>query len=201
MSNEVEFVEATAIPRDEAELEGTLLPSSETVPLVTAAPISNFEYTEIAIVEDRQRLQQEEQAAFPIHQQSNTAMADDSRGRVKHAERSGVIESEQERFAIRNGNRRVFSQDYHTRNAIKEANRIAQAKDHVERQGRTPFMSEQAAPSSEAAVSEIPSSKPAEPAPTAAGYQMGGYKVKEYSMGSYQPNDYNISEYKSVYDN
>lgn len=209
MSNQVPIIQATVI-RDESELEGALLPASrqddEMIPLAAAAyPVEHFEYTDATLAEDDRQHQQEEQMtypseqmAYPSEQRHRTGVADDSRSRVKYAERNGIVASDQELVAIRRNNRKVLSHDYFERQSIKEANRNARMMDSIELQGRTPTMTENRPTRSEEfrkqQKQDIGQSKPS------GDHKVGGYEVQEYNMANYDTVDYNVSDYKSVYD-
>ncbi|KAL3932293.1 MAG: hypothetical protein SGBAC_010917 [Bacillariaceae sp.] len=209
MSSPVEIVVATAL-RDDDELEGALLPAAfpaaggETTPLAaTAYPIGNFEYNEPTMARAEAQYQQEEevqQEAYPLDQNDRTALSDDSRSRVKHGERSGLIQQEAENEAIRRNNRKVFTHDYHERQRFQEANRKARAVDYQERCGRTPAMTENRPSISTSSTAPPKEKKDSAPKNDAGDYKMGGYEVKEYNFGSYECNDYNTAEYKSIYD-
>jgi hypothetical protein len=170
--------------REEEELEGTLLP-------VATPIIGNFEY-ETAMVEEQ------EQVAYPIPQISdNTAVSDDSRPRVRQAQRTGRMAAEEENEAIRKANRKVFAHNYHEKEALRNANDIARERDRDGlRMKEDEFQIR--AQEEEKRISEAKSS---ESKPKAAGYQVGGYAVKDYQFGGdYDTSEYQASEYKSVYD-
>jgi hypothetical protein len=202
MSNQIPIVEATKI-RNEDELEGTLLPAygenDETIPLAAAAyPVEHFEYTDASLAQDQRQYQLDEHVAYPLEQNNRAAMSDDSRSRVRYAEQNGIVASEQELEGIRRTNRKVLSHDYFERLSIQEANRNARTADSLERQGRTPQMTEnRPTPSEEVKKEEKKDTTASKPA---AGYNVGGYEVQEYEMENYETLDYNVSEYKSVYD-
>jgi hypothetical protein len=199
MSNQIPIVEATAV-RDEDELEGTLLPASgendETTALAAAAyPVEHFDYTDASLAQDQRQYQLDEHVAYPLEQNNRAAMSDDSRSRVRYAEQNGIVASEQELEAIRRNNRKVLSHDYFERQSFQKANRNARTEDSIERQGRTPQMTEnQPTPSGELKKEEKKDTT------AAGGYHVGGYEVKEYETENYETIDYKTSEYKSVYD-
>eukprot|EP00980_Cylindrotheca_fusiformis_P008755 scaffold1869_cov122-Cylindrotheca_fusiformis.AAC.17 len=211
MSNQIPIVDATTI-RDEEELEGALLPPTETygsdgqrVPLAAAAayPVEHFEYTDAALEHDQQQQEEDEHIAYPLEFAAHSGIADDSRDRVKFAERHGLVASDQELEAIRRNNGKVLSHDFLERQTFEQGNRNARFIDsYYERQGRTPPMTENRPPSKEFLCSKQEkkdSTTPSEPS-TSAPYKVGGYEVKEYKMGEYDTQEYNVSEYKSVYD-
>jgi len=200
MFNQVETLSARAV-RDEDELEGTLLPvATQIIPDVPnienpAVPLASFEYDTAIVVEWQQ---QQENVAFSIPQNVRGAVADDSRSRVKLAQSKGLIAAEEEKDAIRNSNREVFSKDYFSQQAFQAANHNAKLRDSQGLQlpdTSSPSLSVQAGKNEKNAEGQREQLK------KSGGYQVGGYKVKEYSSGSdYETHNYDIPEYRSVYD-
>lgn len=190
-------------PRDEDELEGALLPVATQIPEETcntlnpAVPIADFDY-ETAITVEQQ--QQQENVAFTIPQNERAAVADDSRSRIKFAESKGLIASEAEKEAIRNGTRNVFSKDYFSKQAIQAANHNAKLRNsqglQVSDKPPTSLPGEPDSRKENATQLERSSNS------GNSGYKVGGgYEVKEYSFGTnYETSDYEVREYRSVYD-
>jgi hypothetical protein len=209
MSNQVDSVVATFV-RDEEELEGALLPvathiqiDEEPLPVAFAAvSMSQFEYDAALAAEQ----QEEEQIAYSIPQNDRDAIADDSRSRVKLAQRTGLIASEQEREAISRANRKVFAHDFHAQEAVRAANHIARQKDRKGQANlnnlakRKNQIGLEGTPPQQAREEEInvPASETTKP--KEQGYKVGGYQVHEYGTTDYEASDYQTSEYKSVYD-
>jgi hypothetical protein len=191
MSNHLVEIANVEILREEEELEGALLPVATEVisefpqSATAAVPLTTFDYETAMAVE-------QEHIAYSIPQNERAAVADDSRTRVKLAERTGLIHSEEEREAIQLANRKVFSKDYHAREAVQKANEAAKQRDHFGLQMPAPPQPKEA-DSKRLACSEPKKEE---------GYKNGGgYAVEEYSFGTdYETNEYKPSEYKSVYD-
>lgn len=182
--------------RDEDELEGALLPVAtriEDQPQPTtnlAIPIAHFEYDTAIAVE-----RQQENIAYALPNEKATAIADDSRSRVKFAEQKGLIAAEAEKEAVRNLNRNCFSKEYHAKAAVQIANQYAKNRDGqgFQTTGKPP------AADKEKPRSHDKSNK--QGAPKNQDYKGGGYEVKEYTCGNdYETSDYDIQEYRSVYD-
>jgi hypothetical protein len=226
MSNQVYTVTASIV-RDEEELEGALLPVSNQVSIVrdvdelegallpvatriqmdeqpfsaAAVPMPQFEYDAALAAEQ----QEEEQIAYSIPQNDKDAVTDDSRSRVKLAERAGLQAAEQEREAISRANRKVFSHDYHAQEAVRAANHIARQQDRKGQANLNNLARKRAQIGLEVTppqqVKEEEIKVPAnETKPKEQGYQVGGYQVKEYQTSDYEASEYQPSEYKSVYD-
>ena len=190
-------------PRDEDELEGTLL----SLPVATRVDEDrrhhdNFLFVTASAEEHMQQQQQQQQQqpdnvayTIPRHE---AAIADDSHSRVKLAERRGQIASEDEIDAIRNENRTAFSTNYFSSHAVEAANRKARIRDAeglqvVERQEVSPPRH-----NSHDATSEGHENRSSESPNTT---KARGYDVNEYSIRTeYKTSEYDTQEYRSVYE-
>jgi hypothetical protein len=186
-------------PRDEDELEGTLL----SLPVATRVDEDRRHHDNFltAIAEEhmqqQQQQQQSENVAYTIPRHE-AAIADDSHSRVKLAERRGQIASEDEKEAIRNENRTAFSTNYFSSHAVEAANRRARLRDAeglqvVERRevSSPPHNSHDANNEGHESRSSV------SPNTTKA----RGYDVNEYSIRTdYKTSEYDTQEYRSVYE-
>jgi hypothetical protein len=203
MSNQAEVATAT-IMRDEDELEGALLPVAMAVGGgggggggTGAMPISTFDYDTAIPAEARQQ----EQVAFSIPtNNTKSAVADDSRSRVKQAQQTGLIAQEEENEAIRRANCKVYAKTYHAERAVQEANQLAHRRDfyglQVQEEESSPAVNQRAQKekNEQAANNQNKQEQP-------KGYNVGGYQVGDYQVATdYEVNDYKMPEYKSVYD-
>ena len=206
MSTDANMTTAIII-RDEEELEGALLPVATHIRIeeepssVPAVPITHFEY-ETALAAE---VQQQEQVAYTIPQNSKDTVSDDSRSRVKLAQRTGVISAEEERDLIRKANRKVFSHDYHQQEAVRVANQIAKKIDRKGQANLTNLVrnrNQVEIPPPPQQAKEEEELAHEESHPKSQGYKVGGYQMNDYQFGTtdYDTNDYQTSEYKSVYD-
>lgn len=197
MSSPIDSSSARAA-RDEDELEGALLPvatqiEEEPNSANPAVPIAHFDYDTAIAVEQQQ--QEQENIAYTIPQNEKAAVSDDSRSRVKLAQSKGLIAAEEEKEAIRNTNRKVFSKDYFSKQAVQAANQNAKLRNAQGLQviEKLPSINNELGRSQEKIKKEVPEKQGV--------YKVGGYEVKEYNTETdYQTSDYEVQEYRSVYD-
>ena len=155
------------------------------------------------------------------------AIADDSSTTVRQSTHIGVIQSEQEKDAIRRANRKVYSQTYHEQASIETANQIAKLRDreglevrhdntvsseYVQDTTATPktegaHQKQQEQQQQQTKTTNVPPSHRSTAAAAAvagatgtSSRGRGGYQIREYEIGSYETKSYNVKEYKSVYD-
>mmetsp|Transcript_6430 Transcript_6430/g.16345 ORF Transcript_6430/g.16345 Transcript_6430/m.16345 type:complete len:280 (-) Transcript_6430:77-916(-) len=213
-------------------------------PIATAAvlPVETFNYDD-ALASSVQE-EEEEEYGEQQHQQYNshqptayhvpggifdddekeaprrsTAIADDSSTTVRHSTHIGVIQSEQEKDAIRQANRKVYSQTYHEKASIETANQVAKLRDreglevrhnnqmehqlnNTSAQQDTIDQRQQRQQQQRQTKTTASTSNRSTPADTGArhGGGGGGYQIREYEIGGYETKSYNVKEYKSVYD-
>jgi hypothetical protein len=227
--------------RDEDELEGALLLPVATqvggtgatnmgIPLAVAAtPIGCFDYDDVLVEEERCQQQQEQQAFYIPTELSPSDHEMHERVGVARGQQMARIKNEEEREAIRQAQRKVYSQDFYAQLEAKNANVRARQTDREDRHalryahlrpshhnnshGDYEYDSELqlingdssrviAAGKTMDATSKERQTKGAKNEDKTSGYKVGGYHVKEYQFdsSSYDTQEYGISEYKSVYD-
>jgi hypothetical protein len=198
--------------RDPEELEGTLLlptalPTAHAVlnnnhdtsiPMAstaaTALPTTFFEYdTALADAAEKQdEIVVEEAVALPSHDEFAHDPHRD-RDTLAHAQRKGMIETDDEVEKIKRANRETFSLNYHNKQQINEANSSANATKRKEELGLLQTSA------------TIPKEKYVAPAAVKAPEFYEGsygkeYEIQDYDTAEYETTDYETTEYKSVYD-
>lgn len=110
---------------------------------------------------------------------------------------TGKIQAEDEKAEIQKASRDVHAINYHVKEQISAANRVAQEKKYLEDSGQvqTSYTDATTAIQEHKKV-QTPSSVEARHGTYGKEYEVKEYKVKEYKSG----NDYVFSDYKSVYD-
>lgn len=195
--------------RDPEELEGSLLlPTAHAVPHdnldnsipmartteAAALPTTYFEYdTALADATDKEdEVVVEEAVALPSYDEfANEPQRD--RNTLAQANRKGHIQTEEEIQEIQRANRESFAINYHTKDQIKEANRLAAATKRKEELGMLQTSA------------TIPKEKYVPPATVKApefyeGSYGKDYEVQDYETADYDTAEYETKEYKSVYE-
>jgi hypothetical protein len=227
--------------RDEEELEGALLLPVAThvgrrgatnigIPLAVAAmPIGCFDYDDDVLVEEERRQQQQQAFCLPTERSPKDHESHERVG-VARGQQMARIRNEEELEAIRQAQRKVYSQDYYAQLEANNANVRARQKDIADRhalqyahQLRPPWHNNSsgdydydyelhltngdssrvtAAINTVGATCKESQAKGDNSEDKTSGYKVGGYQVKEYQFGSsaYDTQEYGISEYNSVYD-
>ena len=210
----------TSKPRDQSELEGTLLPpvsayyppssntnttnNMETIPVATAIPINYFDYNA-----KNDETYNHDIPIAPVLSIPSVTRNDSPKVQAKivsekagYASDMGRIQSSQERDAILAANRKVYALNYH------EAQRIEQAQKIAKRRVQEGFNMNQyfsVAPlrqnsersrSSSSSSSSIPKCDNDSGKGGNCGYQISDYKTSSYTGGTYDTS----YEYKSVYE-
>ena len=179
-----------------------------------ATPTTYFDYDTAVLQEDHDRQQA---ITIPLTS-SQVPPGHKERYALCKGQQMAVIAAEEEREAIRNANRKVYSKDYHAQQAAKAANSHAKIRDREERRAvRDPYTSSghelqllehepsvartvEPPTSAEFTTSDAVFEQQQRPGCHESGYQVGGYQIGEYQIGSYETKDYKVAEYKSVYD-
>lgn len=220
MSN---FAEATS-PRDLDELEGTLLPVAQAVPLgdagapllvqpatasatsdvpvTSATPASYFSYDSLPNDNDDDA-RVVDAPVIPIAGSTvppSTAIEEaEQRAQLARGERYGRIDNDQQAQDIQKVNRQVHSMDYFNKKKLQEANRRAARLSQLEKSGPAPTNElDHVRPSSSLREKSAVGSSTTTSAPQST---LGrDYETSEYDVKEYSTSDYQISEYKSVYE-
>jgi hypothetical protein len=230
-----EAVPLLLMARDFDELEGSLLPTARQVGdedgttsttgdgpnnAMAAVPTDVFRYDEATLAQERRQLEEEEeeqQQQYGKGQQPRvghaltvaTAVAPDDERTVRKAEHHGILRAEEEKEAIRNANRRVYSHNYHEQLAVHLANEIARRRDREGLQVRQAQQHQQHHPqdgphnkdSGQHGNGNPKESNDKSKAEVRGRRAGGGYQFREYNMeDTYEPHEYQVKEYKSVYD-
>jgi hypothetical protein len=181
---------------------------------MAAVPVQVFEYDEAMAKEQQEELRrpllQQEQScaedvtevvhAVPLaaapHLAHPESIADDSRLAVNLAQYTAMIRAEEEFQAIRNANRKVYSQNYWQSQSIQAANKVARRRDQEGLQIKDDHLS----PASSPLRSSVNCHK-SETSEEQQDVKPKGYHVQEYQIeDDYETSPYEVQEYKSVYD-
>jgi hypothetical protein len=198
--------------RDPEELEGTLLlptilPTALAVPdnqhdnsipmastAATVLPTTYFEY-DTALADEAEKQEEivvEEAVALPSHDEFAHDPHRDS-NTLAHAQRKGLIQTDDESEKIKRANRETFSLNYQNKQQIKDANSLANATKRKEELGLLQTSA------------TIPKEMYTPPATVKAPEFYEGsygkeYEIQDYDTAEYETTDYETTEYKSVYD-
>jgi hypothetical protein len=189
------------------EVEGTLLPVARQIQgvndhgAIDAVPVQTFEYDTALAEEERELREQALQEPLIAHYIpmgiSTTAhnpdsIADDSRNAVKHAERTGIQRSEEEKDAIRKANRKVHAHNYFEQQEFEAANQRARRRNREGLQvSPHPSLSSSLSFTTSSNTDKSETQRHREP----------GYQVHEYNIAdNYETCSYDVKEYKSVYE-
>jgi hypothetical protein len=196
--------------RDPEELEGTLLlPTAHAVHIdnhdssvpmasttaATALPTTYFEYdTALADSTEKQdEIVVEEAVALPSYNELTSNDPHRDRNTLARAQRKGRIQTDEEIEEVKRANRESFAVNYHIKDQIKEANRLAAATKRKEELGM--LQTSATIPKEE----YVPPAKVKAPEFYEGSYG-NDYEVQEYETSEYETTEYETTEYKSVYD-
>jgi hypothetical protein len=211
-------------PRDQDELEGTLLPiawavptNDETegllqndgdaagttptrIPVTAATPVDYFEYDD-AVDNQIDELQERPASAVPLAD-TFANPNDEVRMQILRGERTGRIAADSEIEDIQRANRTVRAVNYFSSKQVNEGNRRASRLSQEENRhgwsGPTNELSRPPATAPNAATNTTREEAYPNPKKGTFGKE---YEIAEYETSDYDTSDYEISEYKSMYDN
>lgn len=197
-------------PRDQDELEGTLL-----LPTATAlnagsnfapgaVPTAHFEYAhvEAATADAQAAVDINDIPTAPLIPKFDNLKARENAELHKTAlgQVRGIQQAEMERAQIAKADVETYAINYHVNRHVEEANRNARRRnmEGVEIEKDTWFGREKDHKMETNLVATAPPKKiePAFTESSSGGYEVSEYKFTDYSTSS----DYQVTEYKSVYD-